>query len=784
MPISAIRIRRPSPASTDPAGAFRFTGFVVAIGGAAGAVGGAVQPGLSRRRRLAVTIASAATGLLGAAVVRRPTQGAKAFFEHPTATLAAGAAPLLASPILGRRFNALHMLSITGVGVVAAVVDRRRHAAVAALAAGYWVAQSATAVKSMHQFRATENQAMTFMIVPLAFWAVARLAPDALLAAREYEHLAEKLHNAEQRNREFAEYRRRLERAFSSVVRALELTRPAVERLEDSQGRQRAHNLLLRSAGRLDERAAVLDVASPRAGNVAPLLDARCRSVQRVFPGAPPISVEVDRDLRLSSARALALIASATAGGLSNALRHALDPSAVQVRLTAVGEQRVELLVADDGAPSRASSGVSYGGAGLGHLQLEARAQGGELSWCVQPEGGWRQRLELPVGPLLTVGSDLVSERMLDFIDEALRDSTRLCAAMVLLMAAEGGQLPNAEGGRKRDLALAASVIAAYEILDHRGLLARYERPFLWAVAGISAVSVHGEHSLWSGWVNSALSRYGLRSSREEIWALAAAHAGAIAISYRGSWRAALLMTAHQIGLVAMCPLAVAFGTSKALAALNDNERLLQQAITEVAQLHELAESIHAAHPVPQPLEDLEKIMKTHDHTAAGALRQARDAYLDARRALPKNAGATAFVDEFAQAVAARVWPAEVELEYDAEELDSLGRQATVRLEFRRPALEAADRLGDYFVQQFAKDWLGRTPLQTIQLIVRADIGVRTLHVRAVPHVRSDDAPASIDAVAEPLARAGAVIEEGFNDGRVRLVLFLDTDDDTDSVAP
>jgi len=78
---------------------------------------------------------------------------------------------------------------------------------------------------------------------------------------------------------------------------------------------------------------------------------------------------------------------------LTNVLKHAVDPSAVEVLVRWEGEALV-LQVSDDGRPGPT---VGEGGHGLTGMRERLALFGGELSAGPTSSGGWRVRATLPV---------------------------------------------------------------------------------------------------------------------------------------------------------------------------------------------------------------------------------------------------------------------------------------------------------------------------------------------------------------------------------------------------
>jgi hypothetical protein len=104
------------PARDDPAGYVRASSGMIALCGASGVTGALLERSLSTRGRIAAAAGMAGVTAIALAGVRNPRAVSRILVEHPTATMLARLFPLGVTPLLGRRFNAMHMLSLTGIG--------------------------------------------------------------------------------------------------------------------------------------------------------------------------------------------------------------------------------------------------------------------------------------------------------------------------------------------------------------------------------------------------------------------------------------------------------------------------------------------------------------------------------------------------------------------------------------------------------------------------------------------------------------------------------------------
>jgi hypothetical protein len=188
-------------------------------------------------------------------------------------------------------------------------------------------------------------------------------------------------------------------------------------------------------------------------------------------------------------------------------------------------------------------------------------------------------------------------------------------------------------------------------------------------------------------------------------------------------------------------------------------------------RMHDLAESFCSAHPSLATLDTLEQELADVDD-AREAIAHARAALRSAARARPAPLNASAFANEFARALSARVWPAEVRLIRDDRQLRRVNRDATASMEFRRTAFSVADRLGERLLELFGADLLARPQIPPITLNVSAAPATNTILIEAVPGSPVRPAPRTVNELAHAVARAGGDVLEGHDDGRITLTLY------------
>ncbi len=779
-------LRGASPAGRDPARVFRLVSGVVTLCAAGGVAQAVVDRGLPRRTRL-VGGGLAAVGLsLGVRGVTAPGKAAGLFFEHRRRALLLGAVPVAASPLLTQRYNALHMLPVAGVAAIVAVVGvtpRRRTGATAAIT-GYWVAQAAWKTDLFRDALSEERVRITVFIQPLAIVAAARIAPDLLRAARELVLLADKLALAEQERTALEGYRIRV---LAALRRAHQVAYETSDGIAGPDDPQLALDTLLRATGRIDERQAVLEAARDTGSNVETLLRARVASALATWTAlqssAPEITVSVDVG-RLDEPRVLGLVASTVATALCNARRHGVDVRNISVEVSNRGPL-IDVIVTNDGSANEAYSGRA--GRGLQSKKVEAHILGGTVEWGPLPTGGWAVRLrDLPAHPVVEVHAGLTSADVLSQLDNALTFTTRAMAIVAGSVAVTDAELA-AHGGRLMQAANIA-VLAGYEGAERAGWWKRMaddKSPtrrsarvgaavFLSAAAVVSRLSAHRENTVLSGWANSALSRHGLFCNRAELAALIAAHAYAIVRSHVGTPSERVAMAAHQVSTLLLGPAFVTISASAARRGLERRETDLQQALSESSQLHDLAEQIHATHSALEPLHDLRNHLarrREQDQDYVAALDGAIDALEDARKEVGESFSAATLARQFAQVVAARVWPAQVELELDTAELRQVSPSAIAAMSFRRRAFDVADQLGEALLDALPYDWAGRSTLRSVRLVIGAVPDTNMLELIAIPDGSSMADSATIRRLAATVADAGGTLEEGIGDGRITFCL-------------
>lgn len=113
----------------------------------------------------------------------------------------------------------------------------------------------------------------------------------------------------------------------------------------------------------------------------------------RLAAGRLRVDLELDGELEALPPAVDAAVYRIVQESVTNAMRHAVDATAVVVRVT--GEpQRVRVTVQDDGA----RAGRGRAGFGLAGLRERAALLGGELRAGPGADQGWRVEAELPWG--------------------------------------------------------------------------------------------------------------------------------------------------------------------------------------------------------------------------------------------------------------------------------------------------------------------------------------------------------------------------------------------------
>lgn len=256
---------------------------------------------------------------------------------------------------------------------------------------------------------------------------------------------------------------------------------------------------------------------------------------------------------------------------------------------------------------------------------------------------------------------------------------------MAFFVAQDGLQTPVKH--RRRVRILAGLVTLGFVALERRGHLELPEHgrdtapqatAAFAAAAGVAAASPWIDNSPWPGWAMVGISRLALRVHPAIAGSLALAHA--VAVGYADDKRAGLLSRAltDQVATCLIAPAAVMTVVGTRLPLLRRQEIQLQQGLTRVAQLNELAEDFHAQHSVLDPVEELLVLLRVAPFSSGYglSLQDAREGITKTAELLPPAHTASDFADQFAAAVAARIYPASIAYDRRDDKLAQLDLRA------------------------------------------------------------------------------------------------------------
>jgi two-component system, NarL family, sensor histidine kinase DesK len=142
-------------------------------------------------------------------------------------------------------------------------------------------------------------------------------------------------------------------------------------------------------------RRALADVRIVASGYRQLSLEAEAESARSVLAAAD-ISVAMEVVPCVLPDPVSTVLATVLREGVTNLLRHS-KAECCEI-MVSMHDDRVRLLVANDGAPAQPLDDFSHGGSGLGNLSDRAGALGGVLSASRTEDGWFRLRAELPVG--------------------------------------------------------------------------------------------------------------------------------------------------------------------------------------------------------------------------------------------------------------------------------------------------------------------------------------------------------------------------------------------------
>lgn len=358
--------------------------------------------------------------------------------------------------------------------------------------------------------------------------------------------------------------------------------------------------------------------------------------------------------------------------------------------------------------------------------------------------------------------------------------TARLAAPLHALLPATA-EILNASGrlrGRSVDLEAIVLILAAQ--LNY--LAARRGGGLLttWVNGFASRYAFHASPDAWTGWRPASIARAAVTArSQQRAYGLAALNVAALFLGFRGSadksWDRDIASTG--LGPLLMCAI-----VNPALPRSRLLDRAINERLVEVESLHDLADSFHSDHPATPKILDLANLLADDGlserlRDGLAAIDAAEDELISERRteyqpvasseplarlgAWMKREGSpfrdsrlvqriwpaprgqyrpsVALPNEvklgeyLARALARRVWPARIRLEFDAETLGFAPRAAIHSAAFRRQAVAAMDIAARELNREFGRGLDGMWLLRQVDLQLSVVPHTGTIECRIVP---------------------------------------------------
>ena len=767
-------VRAAFPDDGDVATLYRLVAAMFGVGGAISALQATADRQLSRSERARAQVLGlgfAAVGIAGAATRRSGALVARLVRAAPPATIVAGLAPVASAPALGGARTPMHFVGAVTAAVTGSLVGRRRAAWHNAVASAIWLAQ-AQWDRTRNPDREQPEPLWSHVVYPLSLFAGGVLGAaggDAALRARSLQHT---LHRFEGHVADLEGLRAELLRSADEYLKAVDEFKSAAARQPDASRRKLLDESAERSRERLADVLAVLHVSERAGRGSAGPLDELADAVARAETSPESVRVEVQGDSANASlspreqlAAHLFLLRS-----INNARRAGAATAVIHLARRAPLEVTLEV---HDDAGDRRAEGPFPPGKGTrdtqqrlaligGQFELRRDAQGTVAIARIQLTDTTRAR---EIRPL--------ADQLVGLLDRAVWDVIRIDAAMVLAMAWLSAQYLGRH--RRRSQLIATALMAAAEVINRLPVKSpRRIEALLAATALAQASSPHGPHAPLSGWAGVLLSSHAIHASTRRSALFATALATGAVVSYRGPRSEFLTMFAREgIGMV-LGGLAAA-RVRAVFRPVEQRERRLHAVLAELEELQGVAEQIaYRSHGFAEPIENAVGLMGGDPSAqlvlqAAGAL---RDTGRELSRAVDNR---RKLVDEIAEALAYRSWPAPVEVTDDVRPLALPSAQGIVGgVLDRRRVLDSIGLIGDHVLTGLQPGPLGGWPLDALELWI-SDTGEQELLVSVAPRPRRLSRRSRVSELSRVLAPLGGSVREGFDDGRLTFAITLTT---------
>jgi hypothetical protein len=743
---------------------------MVAVGGAIcimQAAGDAHLMPKERRRALRLGGALLVLGVGGAATKRSGGVVARAVRACPPLTVISGLLATAANPLVGGARSPAHFAGGVAVAIAGGLLDPRRARVLGGLAGGLWIAQA-----RLSQFATPERPQpdrmwaeFTYPLQMIGNASVGSAFGAGALGTRSLQHGLRRL---ESHVRDLDDLRSRLERAVQPFLEALDAFAEAGAAHADSGRGALVQEAAVRSRDRLADVTAALHAARRAASPDATPIDALVAHVARHDARGLDVTVLGSSEGAQLSPRAQLAAHIVLLRALSNARRHGTrGVVTIDMRRPSPSVLRIQIR-----SPVKdVADAHPRFGQGTRDSQALLHSLGGDLVLTACGRS-FLVDARIPISEAARLAShSSVADDLLEHVERAAWDLLRLNGVMVLASSWGGGQYVRHR--RRSQLLSTALPLAAEAIrLVGRGRRAPWLEALLAATVIVEAASQHGEFAPVAGWGGMLLTTYALQDRPRHLHVYAAALAAATISSYRGPADGFPLMAGRE-GIGMVLPGVVTLFLRRGFGRVDARERRLAALIDELEQLQGVAEDVaFRTHGFAEPIENALGLLD--DHPAAirlqTATRNIRVAGSELSRALEDRAQ---LVDDLADALAYRVWPAVVETRDAVHSPAAVRTTGIVReVAARRRVLESMALAADSLLEHLEPDFLGRWPLETVELsISEADDAV--LLVSLLPRPRIKTGTDTLDRLTNSLAALGGTVRDGFDDGQLTFTIAL-----------
>lgn len=742
---------------------------MIAVGGVVcilQAAGDAHLTPTEARRARWIGIACLAAGVAGAATNRSGAMVARLVRAYPPIAVVGGLAATAANPLLGGARSPAHFATGAAVAIAGGLLDRERARTFGGLAGATWIAQARVSQRVTPAREQPDRMwaEFTYPLQMIGNASIGSVFGTGALGTRSLQHSLRRL---ESHVLDLDTLRSRLEQATGPFLEAVDGFAAVGAAHADAERGEIVQRAAERSRDRLAEVTAALQAARRAATPQATPIEVLIGHVaQHGACGLDVAAIGSSSGAQLSPRAQLAAHV-VVLRALSNARRHG-TPGAVTIEIGRSSPSALRIQIRSPANGTR--DGSPRLGQGSRDSQSLLRGLGGdlELNAC---DGTFIVDARIPIAetPRLASHSSIAGD-LLTQVERAAWDLLRLNGAMVLAMS-YGSRQYAAHRRRSQVMSTALPLAAEYVRVVTLGRES-WIKALLIGTAIVEVASPHGEFAPLAGWGGMLLTTYALQDQPRHLPVYAAALAAATISSYRGQASGFPLMAGRE-GIGMVLPGVATLFLRRGFGRVDARERRLAGLIEELEQLQGVAEDVaFRTHGFAEPVENALGLLQGHPAAVQlqAATRDLRAAGSELSRALDDR---TQLVEELADALAYRVWPAVVEIK------DAVSNPATVRstavvreVAARRRVLESMALAADDLLNKLKPDVLGRWPLKAVELTV-SDRENGLLLVSLVPRPRITAGSVTLYRLTETLAALGGTVREGFSDGRLTFTISL-----------